>query len=187
MGTAPLHRGWCSIPPPLEVQLINNSVPPTPTRPPAPSLGIGSWPGSPSTTVCESRGQSLAAELRCVEGFTDVKPHLKSTWNKSLTSVARPCTRWPSSPEQSGKRAPQPLPAGVGLPFPTPGHLQTSAQAGEGMGTALCHPTLFIGSAACLSLSLSVGISCGAPGGNGQHMRTPALLQQPQPTWLLLF
>lgn len=35
---------------------------------------------------------SLTAELRCVKGFTDVKPHLDNAWNKSLTFFTQLCT-----------------------------------------------------------------------------------------------
>lgn len=35
---------------------------------------------------------SLMAELRCVKGFTDVKPHLDNAWNKSLTFFTQLCT-----------------------------------------------------------------------------------------------
>lgn len=37
-------------------------------------------------------GGSLTAELRCVKGFTDVKPHLDNAWNKSLTFFTQLCT-----------------------------------------------------------------------------------------------
>lgn len=50
------------------------------------------WHGRTRQPALPGAWGSLTAELRCVKGFTDVKPHLDNAWNKSLTFFTQLCT-----------------------------------------------------------------------------------------------